>query len=261
MTIVDNLKARGMIPKAVLYARFSSDNQREESIEAQLRAMKEYCQRCGIVVVREFIDRARSATTDDRPAFLEMIAASKEQSFDIVLVHKLDRFARNRYDSALYRRELRRNGVTLLSVLEQIDDSPEGIILESMLEGMSEYYSKNLSREVRKGMKENALKCQFTGGRPPYGLKVDEATRRLVVNEEEAPAIRFIFDSVKYGLGYNQIVQELNVMGYRTLRETLRKEQSVRDFAQRKIPGRVCFQPLSGEIGRRQAEQPPEQAG
>ena len=216
MTIVDNLKARGMIPKAVLYARFSSDNQREESIEAQLRAMKEYCQRCGIVVVREFIDRARSATTDDRPAFLEMIAASKEQSFDIVLVHKLDRFARNRYDSALYRRELRRNGVTLLSVLEPIDDSPEGIILESMLEGMSEYYSKNLSREVRKGMKENALKCQFTGGRPPYGLKVDEATRRLVVNEEEAPAIRFIFDSVKNGLGYNQIVQELNVMGYRT---------------------------------------------
>ena len=75
--------------------------------------------------------------------------------------------------------------------------------LESMLEGMSEYYSKNLSREVRKGMKENALKCQFTGGRPPYGLKVDEATRRLVVNEEEAPAIRFIFDSVKNGLGYN----------------------------------------------------------
>lgn len=133
-----------------------------------------------------------------------------------MLVHKLDRFARNRYDSALYRRELRRNGVTLLSVLEQIDDSPEGIILESMLEGMSEYYSKNLSREVRKGMKENALKCQFTGGRPPYGLKVDEATRRLVVNEEEAPAIRFIFDSVKNGLGYNQIVQELNVMGYRT---------------------------------------------
>ena len=184
--------------------------------EAQLRALYEYCEKNGVVVIREYIDRARSATTDDRPEFIEMIKASKEQKFDIVLVHKLDRFARNRYDSAFYRKELKRNGVTLMSVLEQIDDTPEGIILESMLEGMSEYYSKNLSREVKKGMKENALKCISTGGRPPFGLKIDPETRKYVIDEAEAPAVRFIFESVKNGVGYNEVIRELNAMGYHT---------------------------------------------
>jgi DNA invertase Pin-like site-specific DNA recombinase len=112
----------------------------------------EYCSRNSIVVIHEFCDRAKSATTDDRPEFLKMIAASREGDFDFAIVHKLDRFSRNRYDSAYYKRELKKNGVQLLSVLEQMDDSPESIILESVLEGMSEYYSKNLAREVMKGM-------------------------------------------------------------------------------------------------------------
>lgn len=148
MTVVERLRNRGVTPRAVLYARFSSDNQREESIEAQLRAMHEYCSRNSIVVIHEFCDRAKSATTDDRPEFLKMIAASREGDFDFAIVHKLDRFSRNRYDSAYYKRELKKNGVQLLSVLEQMDDSPESIILESVLEGMSEYYSKNLAREA-----------------------------------------------------------------------------------------------------------------
>ncbi len=146
MTAIEKMKSRGIIPKAVLYARFSSDNQREESIEAQLRAMHEYCQRAGAVVTHEYCDRAKSATTDDRPEFLNMIADAKEHEFDFVVVHKLDRFSRNRYDSAYYKRELRKNGVSLLSVLEHMDDSPESIILESVMECMSEYYSRNLAR-------------------------------------------------------------------------------------------------------------------
>lgn len=215
MTAIERIKSRGRIPRAALYARFSSDNQREESIEAQLRAMHEYCARNGAAIVEEFCDRARSATTDDRPEFLNMIAASREGKFDIVLVHKLDRFSRNRYDSAYYKRELRKNNVTLMSVLENLDDSPESIILESVLEGMSEYYSKNLGREVMKGMKESARQCRYTGGHVPYGFKVNKETYRFEIEEKEAEAVRMIFQGVCDGLGYAEIIDKLNYLGYR----------------------------------------------
>lgn len=121
--------------KAVIYARYSSDNQREESIEGQIRDCRVYAEYNGIEIVGEYIDRAFSAKTDDRPDFQRMIADSAKKLFDVVLVWKLDRFARNRYDSAFYRYTLRKNGVRLISVKENISDGPEGIILESMIEG------------------------------------------------------------------------------------------------------------------------------
>lgn len=105
--------------KVALYARFSSDNQRSESIDAQIRAMKAYCKQHNFVIVDTYIDEAKSATTDRRPAFQQMIADSSNHTFDILLVHKLDRFARNRYDSAVYKRELKKNGVLVYSVLAQ----------------------------------------------------------------------------------------------------------------------------------------------
>ncbi len=216
MNIVEKLEARGIVPRAALYARFSSDNQREESIEAQLRAMHDFCERNRITVVREFCDHARSATTDDRPEFQNMIEASKEHDFDLAIVHKLDRFSRNRYDSAYYKRELKKNGVTLMSVLENLDDSPESIILESVLEGMSEYYSKNLAREVMKGMRESAMDCLYTGGFVPYGFVVDKETYKYQINEYEAEAVRMAFRDVADGVGYNEVLTKLNGMGYRT---------------------------------------------
>ena len=221
MTIVEKFRARGITPRAALYARFSSDNQREESIEAQLRAMHEYCEHNKIVVVHEFCDRAKSATTDDRPEFLNLIAASKEGEFDFAIVHKLDRFSRNRYDSAYYKRELNKNGVTLLSVLEQMDGSPESIILESVLEGMSEYYSKNLAREVMKGMKESALECRYLGGFIPYGFIVDKDTYQYCIGEHEAEAVRMVFRDIANGIGYNEVLTKLNALGYRTRRGNL----------------------------------------
>lgn len=121
--------------KAVIYARYSSDNQREESIEGQLRDCRAYAEYNGIDIVGEYIDRAFSAKTDDRPDFQRMVSDSSKKLFDVVLVWKLDRFARNRYDSAFYRYTLRKNGVKLISVKENISDGPEGIILESMIEG------------------------------------------------------------------------------------------------------------------------------
>ena len=116
---------------AVIYARYSSDNQREESIEGQLRECKEYADQNGITVVRTYIDRALSAKTDSRPQFQQMIHDSATHTFEAVLVWKLDRFSRNRYDSAHYKRILKNNRVHVVSVTEPISNTPEGIMLES----------------------------------------------------------------------------------------------------------------------------------
>ncbi len=131
--------------KAVIYARYSSDNQREESIEGQLRECMEYAKFNGIDVINSYIDRAFSAKTDHRPEFQRMIKDSYKGLFDVVLVWKLDRFARNRYDSAHYKAILKRNGVKVLSAKETISEGSEGVLLEAMLEGYAEYYSLELA--------------------------------------------------------------------------------------------------------------------
>lgn len=142
---------------------------------------------------------------------------SDADRFDFVPVHKLDRFARNRSDSIGYRMELKRHNTTLISVIENLDeDNPESIILESVLEGMNEYYSRNLAREVRKGLNENALKCQHNGGKPPLGYKVDPQTKLLEIDNEEALAVRIIFQSVLDDKGYFHIIKQLNENGMKT---------------------------------------------
>ena len=206
------------IIRAAAYARFSSDNQREESIDAQLRAIRDYAQRYNIVIVAEYIDRAKSATTDNRPQFLKMVEDAALDKFDVIIVHKLDRFSRNRFDSAIYRRKLARAGVTLRSVLENLDDSPESAVLESVLEGMAEYYSRNLAREVEKGLHENAFHCLHTGGVPPLGYDVDPASKHLVLNPEEAETVRLIFQRTLEGFSYGEIMEECNRLGRKTKR-------------------------------------------
>lgn len=217
MGILEKIRSKKHIVRAAVYARFSSDNQRDESIDAQIRAIKDYAKKNDIIIVAEYIDRAKSAMTDNRPEFLQMIQDAKEGRFEVVLVHKLDRFARNRHDSIGYRMELKRHGVSLISILEYLDEeSPESIILESVLEAMAEYYSKNLSREVRKGMNENAIRGLHTGGLPPLGYDVDPVTKKLVINEKEADAVRLIFKMFNEGNGYIKIIKELNRQGYKT---------------------------------------------
>lgn len=204
--------------KAVAYARFSSDNQREESITAQLRAIREYAAKHNIIIIREYTDEARSATTDDRPGFLQMISDLRNGVIrpDLVLVHKLDRFARNRYDAAIYRREIQRTGARLIAVEQPLDDSPEGAFLEGILEAMAEYYSRNLGREVMKGMRETAFQCRHTGGKPPLGYDIDPNTNKYVINEREAEAVRIIFSMYRQGYSYKEIIDYLNGHGYRT---------------------------------------------
>ncbi len=147
---------------AVIYARYSTDSQREESIEGQIRECTAYAEKNGFTVVKHYIDRAVSAKTDNRPQFQQMIKDSDKKLFDIVLVWKLDRFARNRYDSARYKTQLKKNGVKLVSATEIISEGPEGIILESVLEGYAEYYSADLAEKVVRGQTENILKAAAT---------------------------------------------------------------------------------------------------
>ena len=127
--------------RAVIYARYSSDNQTEASIEGQIRECMEYATYNDIQVIGNYIDRAFSAKTDHRPEFQRMIKDSYKHAFDCIIVWKLDRFSRNRYDSAHYKALLRKNGVKVISAKETIAEGSEGILLESVLEGMAEYYS------------------------------------------------------------------------------------------------------------------------
>ena len=203
--------------KAVIYARYSSDNQREESIEGQLRECKEYAERNGILVLQSYIDRALSAKTDNRPEFQRMIRDSAKGLFDTVLVWKLDRFARNRYDSAHYKSQLRKNGVKVISATESIADGPEGIILESMLEGMAEYYSAELAQKVNRGMRENALKARSNGGTIPLGYRLDEE-HRLKIDPLTAPVVREVFQRYADGENLRTIIRSLNERGIRTSR-------------------------------------------
>lgn len=212
----------------VAYCRYSSDNQREESIDAQKRAIEEYCVKNNYNLVNYYIDAAVSGTTAERENFTKLIKDSKNKNFEAVIVHKFDRFARNRYDHVIFEKKLNDNGVKLLSVLEQLNDSPEAVILKSVLTGMNEYYSLNLAREVRKGQKENALKALHNGGQAPLGYDVVDKEYKL--NVREADIVKKIFEYFLQGLGYNSIALELNAQGLRNKRGREFRKTSIRDI-------------------------------
>ena len=201
--------------RAVIYARYSCDNQREESIEGQLRECREFSARKGYTLIDSYIDQAVSAKTDNRPEFQRMVKESSGGLFDVVIVWKLDRFARNRYDSAHYKAVLRKSGVKVISATEAISDGAEGIILESVLEGYAEYYSAELSEKVIRGMTENALKCQYNGGYVPVGYKIDE-NKHYQIDELTAPFVKEAFLMYVNGRQVKDIVTYLNDNGVRS---------------------------------------------
>ena len=201
---------------AVAYARYSSEGQRNESIDAQVRAIKSFAEREGYALIHVYADRGISGTSDNREEFQRMIEDAKNGDFQVVIVHKLDRFARNRSDSAIYRNVLEKYGVRLVSVLENFDDSPESIILQSVIEGYNEFYSRNLGREVMKGLTENALAAKFNGGLPPLGYDINKETLKYKINNFEAEAVKLIFKMYLQGDGYTSIINELNRRGFKT---------------------------------------------
>ena len=197
---------------AVIYARYSSDNQREESIEGQIRECTAYAEKNGITIVKHYIDRAISAKTDNRPEFQQMIKDSDKKLFDIVLVWKLDRFARNRYDSARYKTQLKKNGVKLMSATEVISEGPEGIILESVLEGYAEYYSADLAEKVVRGQTENILKGRCNGGRGTFGYTLD-SERKFHIDPLTSPFVLESFRKYNEGSTMKEIRDWLNENG------------------------------------------------
>lgn len=203
---------------AVIYARYSSDSQREESIEGQLRECREYAERNNMTIVGTYIDRALSAKTADRPEFQHMIKDSAKELFEIVLVWKLDRFSRDRYDSAHYKHILKKNGVKVISAKEHISEGPEGIILEAMLEGYAEFYSAELSEKIHRGQKENALKGKNNGGGVPLGYLLDKKAQKLAIDPTTAPLVVEVFEKYADGKSVRSIVEDFNARGLKTKR-------------------------------------------
>lgn len=200
---------------AVIYARYSSDNQREESIEGQLRECKAFAEKNDIQIVGTYIDRAFSARTDNRPDFQRMIKDSASKKFELIIVWKLDRFARDRYDSAHYKAALRKNGVKVISATEKISEGSEGILMEAVLEGMAEYYSAELSEKVVRGLTENAYKCKFNGGTLPLGYTID-SEQHFQIDPLVAPAVLEAFKRYAEGASITEIAQEMNAKGLRS---------------------------------------------
>lgn len=203
---------------AVVYARYSCDRQNEQSIDGQLRVCNEYAEKNDIVIVENYIDKAMTGTNDDRQSFQQMLKDSDKQAWDYVLVYKLDRFSRNKFEMAIHRKHLKDNGIKLVSVMENIPDGPEGILLESLLEGMNQYYSEELSQKTKRGMNETRLKGNFIGGFVNYGYyrkKEDNNTesKKLFINEDEANVLRKIFTDYAGGVKVSQIVRNLNEQG------------------------------------------------
>lgn len=210
------MKLKEKIP-VVVYARYSSNGQTEQSIEGQLSDCQDYADKNGYTIIGEYIDRALSGKeSEHREQFQQMIKDSEKGRFKYVLVWKLDRFARNRYDSARYKAALKQNEVKVLSVKENISNSPEGIILESVLEGMAEYFLLDLIEKVHRGQVMSAKKCKALS-KPPIGYKLDE-DKHYIIDEETAPTIREVFRLWIENYPVVEIAELLNSKGIRTNR-------------------------------------------
>lgn len=201
--------------KAVIYARYSSDRQNEQSIAGQVEVCTEWAKNNDVEIMHIYHDEALSGKTDKRPDFQRMIKDAKSGKFDYILVYKLDRFARNRYDSAIYKAQLKKYGVRIMSAMENIADGPEGIILESVLEGMAEYYSANLAQNVTRGLHQRAELGKYLGGKIPLGYKIDK-DKNYVIDENTAPIVKIIYQMYADGYTVKEICDRLNSAGYKT---------------------------------------------
>lgn len=222
------MSIKKLIVMVAIYMRYSSDNQSYLSIEAQERAIKEYCKKNGYKIVARYVDEAKSGTNaTKRDAFQQMIEDSKKGLFSAVIVHKLDRFSRNVYDSLISKATLSKNGVKLESVTEPLEDTPESRLLEGILTCINAYYSENLGREAMKGLKEVAYKGLSTAS-PALGY--DVVDRKYVINDKEAKCVKKIFDMYLLDYSYQQIADTLNKLGYHTKKNLPFNKNSLRSI-------------------------------
>ena len=200
---------------AAIYARFSSDNQREQSIEDQFRVCREYCASHSLTIVREYHDNAISGLTDARPDFQRMIKDGERHVFDILVLYALDRFSRNKYDAAIYKARLKKAGVKFVYVTSPIGDGPEAALMESVLEGLAQYYSENLARSVKRGLQGNALKGHWAGGSVPLGIVLDE-NKKMQIDPAGAATVRLAFEQYAAGKSKSEIAAMLNKQNRKT---------------------------------------------
>jgi DNA invertase Pin-like site-specific DNA recombinase len=211
-----------MIKIAVIYARVSSDKQDVDlSISAQIKALRDYANRNGYLVVLEFVDEAETGKNTARKAFREMISLARhpQKPFDVILVWKYSRFARNREDSIVYKTMLRKHGIQVISINEPTEDTPTGRLMEAIIESLDEFYSDNLGEEVTRGLRESASRGFYLSARPPYGyrkirVKDGEKERtKLEIDPDQAGIVESIFQDILRGKGLMQITKELNQKG------------------------------------------------
>ena len=197
---------------AVIYARYSSHNQTENSIEAQVSAAMQYANAHKYNVIEIFADRAKTGANDNREEFQRMLSATEGHGFTVIIVWKVDRFGRNREEIALNKYRCKKNGVRVEYVAENITSGPEGVILESVLEGFAEYYSRQLSQNTKRGIKNVASKGGYTGGKPPYGYRIVDGKYKVV--PEEAKKIKEVFKLFAAGLNFTEIAEKLDLQHY-----------------------------------------------
>jgi len=208
----------------VIYARFSSYGQNEQSIESQVRTCKEYADRCGMNVVGLYSDKAKTGTNDKRPDFQRMMKDAQSGTFQYILVYMMDRFSRNRRDSIMYKEMLKEKyGIKVLSALEPISDDEGGEFYEMFLEWNAEKYSKRLSKRVKDGLDTSAANGTFCGGHLMYGYKLVDTDKigrkgvihKVAVDEEQAKVVKYIFEQYAAGVPKKEIAAALNAQGYR----------------------------------------------
>ena len=236
----------------VIYARFSSHSQNEQSIEGQLKVCYEYAKQKGYNIISEYIDRAISGKeAENRLEFQRMINDSAKRQFEGVLVYQLDRFARNRYDSAIYKAKLKKYGVRVLSAKENISDDASGILMEAVLEGMAEYYSVELSQKIKRGLNINAEKGLAIGGMKILGYKIED--KHYVIDENTAPIVKKIFDMYISGKTMADVIRYLNQIGAKTaLGNEFNKNSIRRILTNKKYIGIYTYKgvEMSGNIPR-----------
>lgn len=209
----------------VIYARYSSHSQRDASIEQQVADIEAYCRLNNLRIVKVYADRHLTGTNDRRPQFQQMLKDAAHGKWRYVVCWKVDRFARNRYDSATYKYRLKRHDVRVLYAKESIPDGPEGILLESVLEGSAEYYSANLAQNIRRGMLYNARECKVNGSHLPFGYRKGD-DGRYAIEEAEAEVVREIYRKVADGAPFVDLQNDLNGRGIRTKRGGLWNKNS-----------------------------------
>ena len=218
------------VKTAVIYARYSSNNQTEQSIEGQVHVCEDYAKRNNIIIVDSYVDRAMTGTNDNRDAFQKMLKDSNNHKWNYVIVYKLDRFARNKYESAVNKMYLKNNGVKLVSAVENIPETPEGILLESLLEGMNQYFSEELAQKVSRGLHESRMKGHVIGA-VPFGYIKEN--KMLKINEEEALTIKQIYEEYVSGKTILQISREFEIKNI-TMKGRKLIPDTIRDILQRK---------------------------